>query len=157
MQRHGKIKTRSGTSILTSLVLFKKYGYFMVNICKKPSFNCFIFSDIWATWVFDCILTWNKSPLVLDQNALNSNKEDLKRPLKAKINACLCLCVHRHYYTCVQPLRNSARKPLQPLDRASMPSRVIWSHHDRFNISSILQPSLSNTMKVKTKHGRHVS
>lgn len=42
----------------------------------------------------------------------------------------------------MQPLRKSARKPVQPLARASMPSRVIWSHHDRFNISSILQPSL---------------
>lgn len=61
------------------------------------------------------------------------------------------------YCTCVQPLRNSARKPAQPLDRASMPSRVIWSHHDRFSISSILQPSLhmNNHSGHNTHPGKH--
>lgn len=58
--------------------------------------------------------------------------------------------------TCVQPLRNSARKPVQPLARASMPSRVIWSHHDRFNVSSILQPSLDIYPHYTAKINRRV-
>lgn len=56
-----------------------------------------------------------------------------------------CVC------TCVQPLRNSARKPVQPLASASMPSRVIWSHHDRFNVSNIRQPSLNTRIHCKMK------
>lgn len=51
----------------------------------------------------------------------------------------------------MQPLRNSALKALQPLARASMPSRVIWSHHDRFSSSSILQPSLNKDTKPRVK------
>lgn len=60
----------------------------------------------------------------------------------------VCEYLSMKHCTCVHPLRNSARKPVQPLAKASMPSRVIWSHHDRFNISSILQPSL-NTLDTE--------
>ena len=44
--------------------------------------------------------------------------------------------------TCVQPLRSRAFRPRQPRTSASMPSFVIWSHHDRFRYSRFRQPSL---------------
>lgn len=67
--------------------------------------------------------------------------EKKKRTRKKRVQV-MCAWKQAAAATCVQPRRKSARMLLQPLASASMPSRVIWSHHDRFSSSSILQPSL---------------
>ena len=44
--------------------------------------------------------------------------------------------------TCVQPFRNRALSPPQPLTSAWMPSFVTWSHQEIFSCSSSGHPSL---------------
>lgn len=44
--------------------------------------------------------------------------------------------------TCVQPFRNKALSPPQPLTSAWMPSLVTWSHQEMFNCSNSGHPSL---------------
>lgn len=86
------------------------------------------------------LLLW-QAPTIISERLKCLPDTKLKYGLIYRARVCVCVCLE-YECTCVQPLRNSARKALQPLARASMPSRVIWSHHDRFNSSSILQPSL---------------
>lgn len=44
--------------------------------------------------------------------------------------------------TCVQPFKNKALRPPQPLTSAWMPSLVTWSHQEMFNCSNSGHPSL---------------
>lgn len=51
--------------------------------------------------------------------------------------------------TCVQPFKNKALRPPQPLTSAWMPSLVTWSHQEMFNCSNSGHPSL-RTKQNKT-------
>ena len=55
--------------------------------------------------------------------------------------------------TCVQPFKNKALRPPQPLTRAWIPSLVTWSHQEMFNCSNSGHPSLRN----KTKRNKHMT
>lgn len=59
-----------------------------------------------------------------------------------KSSQTLTFTSHPRSITCVQPFKNKALRPPQPLTSAWMPSLVTWSHQEMFNCSNSGQPSL---------------
>lgn len=59
-----------------------------------------------------------------------------------KSSQTLTFTSHPCSITCVQPFKNKALRPPQPLTSAWMPSLVTWSHQEMFNCSNSGHPSL---------------
>lgn len=59
-----------------------------------------------------------------------------------KSSQTLTFTSHPRSITCVQPFKNKALRPPQPLTSAWMPSLVTWSHQEMFNCSNSGHPSL---------------